>query len=239
MPKNTNESAYDESSLWQLDLSNQSVKELIPQGTFKWIAQGMANWSPDGTKLVMAASKDKGHWHLYITEANGKNPKRVSKRESLYLDPSWSPDGSKLVFSAFPEDYVGTKLNYLEIFTSDPDGSNEKRYTFDKLRDRDPYWSSNGNMIAYETEVQSLYWLLGKWALRITDTNSGNTTELLNDGHANILPRWSPDSSQLYFHRLRFREDKKFGIWRINLDGSNLIRIGGSDRYKDIHADIF
>lgn len=238
-PKGAKESDYDQFSLWQLNLSDQSVQELIPRGANGWKTQGVADWSPDGTKIVMAASKDKGRWHLYITDKNGKNPQKISKRESLYLDPSWSPDGSKIVFCAFPEDYNGTKLNNLEIFTSDPDGSNEQRLTFDKLRDHDPYWAPNGNWIAYETEVQPLYWLVGKWALRITDVSNGKTTELLNDGHINTLPRWTSDSNQLYFHRLRFKEDKNFGLWRIDLDGSNLVRIGGSDRYKDIQADIF
>ncbi|MFK7816236.1 MAG: TolB family protein [Gammaproteobacteria bacterium] len=238
-PKGSKENAYDQFSLWQLNLTDQSLKELIPHGTNNWTTQGVADWSPDGSKIVMAASQDKGRWHLYITDADGKNPLKVSKRESLYLDPSWSPDGSKLVFSAFPDKYKGTKLNNLEIFTSDIDGSNEKRLTFDTLRDHDPYWSPNGKWIAYETEVQPLYWLVGKWALRITDANSGVTRELLNDGHINTLPRWNPDSNQLYFHRLRFKEDKKFSLWKINIDGSNLQRISGSNRYKDIQADIF
>ncbi len=84
-----------------------------------------------------------------------------------------------------------------------------------------------------------LYWLLGKWALRITSAKGGETIELLNNGHVNTLPQWSPDSSQLYFHRLRFREDKKFGLWRINRDGTNLIQISGSSNYKDIQADVY
>lgn len=238
-PKGAKESDYDQFSLWQLNLKDQSLQELIPQSSYGWNTQGVADWHPDGTKIIMAAAKKNERWHLYITDANGKNPTQISKRESLYLDPSWSPDGSKLVFTAFPKDYQGTQLKYLEIYTSDPDGNNEQRLTFDKLRDHDPYWSPNGHAVAFETEVQPLYWLVGKWALRATDVRSGKTFEILNDGHINTLPRWSPDSSQLYFHRLRFKEDKKFGLWRINLDGSELTRIGGSDRYKDIQPDIF
>ena len=238
-PKGAKENTYDQYSLWQLSLDDHSVRELIPQGSYGWSTQGVADWSPDGSKIIMAAAKGKGRWHLYVTNSEGKNPKQISKRESLYLDPSWSPDGSKIVFSAFPEGYTGTKLNRLEIFIADANGENEERLTFNKLRDHDAYWSPNGQWVAYETEIQPLYWLLGKWALRITDVTNAKTTEILNDGHVNTLPRWSADSKQLYFHRLRFREDKKFGIWRVDVDGSNLTNIIGSDRYKTIQADIF
>ncbi len=238
-PKGAKENAYDKFSLWQLNLIDHSVKELIPHGSYGWDTQGVADWSPDGSKIIMAASKKHERWHLYVTDSAGKNPKQISKRESLYLDPSWSPDGSKIVFSAFPENYKGTKLNYLEIFIADANGENEERLTFNKLRDHDAYWSPNGKWVAYETEVQPLYWLLGKWALRITDVTNAKTVEILNDGHVNTLPRWTPDSRQLYFHRLRFRDDKKFGIWRINADGTNLVKIIGSDRYKTIQADVF
>ena len=238
-PKGAKESSYEQFSLWELDLNTYDVEELIPQGAHGWSRQGVADWSPDGSQIIMAAAKNKSDWNLYVTDSKGREPKRISKRDSLFVDPSWSPDGSKIVYCAFPIDYKGNKTNALEVFISNPDGSNEQRLTFDNLRDHDPYWSPDGNWIAYESEIQPLYWLLGKWALRMTNVHSGKTKELLNDGHVNTLPRWSPDSKQLYFHRLRFREDKKFSIWRINVDGSNLIKIAGSDRYKDIQADIF
>ncbi len=238
-PKGAKESSYEQFSLWQIDIYGKNPVELIPQGAYGWISQGVADWSPDGTKILMAASDKRNGWQLYVTDANGKNPQRISKRKSLYIDPSWSPDGSKIVYSAFPSNYSGTNLNKLEIFTANADGSNEKQLTFDNFRDHDPYWSPNGKWIAFETQTQPLYWLLGKWALRITPAQGGKTIDVLNDGHVNTLPRWSPDSSQLYFHRLRFKQDKKFGLWRINRDGSNLVNLTNAKTYKSIQPDIF
>lgn len=238
-PKGAKESSYELFSLWQIDIDGNNARELIPNGTYGWATQAVADWSPDGKSIIMASSKKGGNWNLYLTDAAGKNPKRISKRESLYLDPSWSPDGSKLVYCAFPEDYKGNKLNKLEIFISDANGNNEKQLTFDDYRDHDPYWSPNGEWIAFETQTQPLYWLVGKWSLRITPAQGGKTLAILNDGHVNTLPRWSPDSSQLYFHRLRFKKDKKFGLWRINRDGSNLVNITSANSYKSIQPDVF
>ena len=238
-PRGAKESSYEQFSLWQVDIYGNNPIELIPKGSYGWISQGVADWSPDGTKIVMAAADKTQRWQLYVTNANGKNPQRISKRDSHFLDPSWSPDGSKIVYSAFPQNYKGSKLNKLEIFIANADGSNEKQLTFDSYRDHDPYWSPNGEWIAFEAQTQPLYWLLGKWALRVIPAKGGKTIDILNDGHVNTLPRWSPDSSQLYFHRLRFKKDKKFGLWRINQDGSNLTNIINAKTYKSIQADIF
>ena len=81
-PKGAKENAYDQFSLWQLELHSQEVQELIPKGQYGWTTQGVADWSPDGSNIIMAASKDKGRWHLYVTDAKGRNPKRISKRET-------------------------------------------------------------------------------------------------------------------------------------------------------------
>lgn len=237
-PVEKKEYTFDQASLWLIDIDGKNEKEIIPNGAHNWTAQSSANWSPDGTKIIMSASTSKESWQLYITDTTGNNPTRVSKRESVYLSPSWSPDGGKIVYSALPDNYSGNKLNNLEIFISDSDGNNEQRITNDTFRDDNPMWSPDGLWIAFETEVLPLYWVAGKWSLRIASINGSSVYELLNDGHANRLPRWNSQTSQLYFNKLRFPEDKQFGLWRINQDGSNLYQISGNKKYKDIQVDI-
>ena len=238
-PKGTDENSYDKASLWQIDTTGQNELELISSGAYGWLSQGMADWSPDGLQIILSASPKKNTWHLYMVDSDGKNPTLISKRKSWFVDPSWSPDGNTLVYCAFPEDYDGAELKHLEVFTSDLEGNNEKRLTFDELRDQRPYWSPDSQWIAFETQIQPLYWLYGKWSLRIAQAGSGKTIELINDGNVNNLPRWSPDSSQIYFHRLKFHEDKNFNLWRINIDGTNLVKIFGKSSNKDIQVDIY
>lgn len=139
-----------------MDADGSNERVLLPQGSHGWSSQGVVDWSPDGTKLVMAGETD--HWNLYVTDTDGSNPLRISERDGLYLDPSWSPDGSKIVYTAIPADReitifdLARVFTFLEVFTSDPDGSNEVRHTFDDLRDHDPYFSPNGEEISFESQ---------------------------------------------------------------------------------------
>jgi len=136
---------YDNASLWSLDLQTRSLTELIPKDANNWSGQGVVDWSPDGTQLIMAAIESASNrWHLYITNSDGSQPQKISNRDSIFLDPSWSPDGSQIVYAAFPPDYTGADLNKLEIYIANTDGANETRLTNDNLRDHDPYWSPDG-----------------------------------------------------------------------------------------------
>jgi len=105
-------------------------------------------------------------WHLYTSDADGSNPEKITTRSSLFLDPSWSPDGTQIVYVAFPPDYNGIDLARLEVYVADSNGRNEERLTSDTLRDHDPYWSADGQTIAFETAVEPLFVGVGKWAIR-------------------------------------------------------------------------
>ncbi len=86
-PKGTDESTYEKSSLWQINLDGKNATMLITSGSYGWYTQGVAEWSPDGTKIVLAASSKNSLWRLYITDSSGKNPVRTSKRDSLLPRP--------------------------------------------------------------------------------------------------------------------------------------------------------
>ncbi len=185
---------YDEAELWMADSDGTNPEKVIDLADYNWSAQGVADWSPNGDELVMAA-RENNNWRIYITDNVGKNPVRISQDSNVdYADPSWSPNGQKIVYSKF----VGLNL---EIHIMDRDGTDEIQLTDDDaFQNYDAYWSPDGTEIAFESKWTMLdCFLLGKWAIRKYNFETGLTTDVIKDDNRNGLARWTKDSDKIYF----------------------------------------
>ena len=58
--------------------------------------------SPDGTKVVLASSRD-GRYEIYVVNVDGSNLHRVTSTVLDETEPVLSPDGSKIVFHLEPQ----------------------------------------------------------------------------------------------------------------------------------------
>jgi tetratricopeptide (TPR) repeat protein len=54
-------------------------------------------WSPDGTRLAFMSARD-GNWEIYMMNADGSQPTRLTSNGSNDGLPAWSPDGSTVAF---------------------------------------------------------------------------------------------------------------------------------------------
>lgn len=226
--------------LWKFNIDGSEGRVIVRNMAFAWSAQADASWSPDGTRIIMAAlSPADQRWHLFITDAEGRGAKRVSQGPRLYAAPTFSPDGKKIAYVAYPEGYAGVDSRRLELFISDVNGDNERRLTYDTVRDHHPIFSPDGRQIAFESETDPKKGKLGRWALRIIEPTGDNLRTIVDDGHVNSNPRWSGDSMTLFFDRLRYIGEESFNIWRIDLDGRRFERAvydnSGSDRGGELY----
>lgn len=236
VPANQEFNNHKEAELWMANADGSDPHKVLDLTDHNWSAQGVADWSPDGTELVMAVTDETEHWHLYITKSDGTSPQRISQRNSLFADPSWSPDGQRIVYSAFPKDYVGINFFELEIHIMDRDGGNEIQLTEDEFRDHDPYWSPDGKEIAFESQWNLLHCFLGKWALRKYNFDTQATTDIVKDDDANGIPRWSKDSESLYFARTECAENSK--LMKVDRDGNNMEVILSSAEFPYFDCDV-
>jgi Tol biopolymer transport system component len=89
---------------------------------------GMPDFSPDGRRIVFTSNRDQ-QGEIYVMNANGTGPKRLTRRPGDDWAPDYSPDGAKIAFTQLP----GT------IWTMNADGTGLRRVTSGTDADWRPY----------------------------------------------------------------------------------------------------
>ena len=95
------------------------------------------DWSPDGTKIAFASSRDGSPYQIYEMDADGENVIRLTEGQGRMGHPDWSPDGGKIAFSIEDREY--------HIDVMDADGRNREKLENQALY---PSWSPDGKQIA-------------------------------------------------------------------------------------------
>ncbi|MEK7602902.1 MAG: hypothetical protein AAB459_01480 [Patescibacteria group bacterium] len=213
-PKGVHDQDYSKTSLWLMDTSSGGhPTQIIANNAFGWHQHGHAEWSPNGTKLVMFAGT-KINPQLWLTDANGRDPKKITNHGGVNLDPSWSPDGTKIVYIACPNNVCLPSDQ--EVYTIETKTGSRSRITSDDIRDQDPYFSHDGTEIAFLSQMTgaSRSKPAGVWEIRIQKKDGSiDTTKF---GQVTSLPTWSSDGRWLYTHQLVYGDKSKFNLVRIN-----------------------
>ncbi len=111
------------------------------------------DWSPDGSQLVFSSSKS-GQPHIWVSNADGSNQRRITFAGIYNSSPNWSPKGDKIAFSGQAPERGANNFN---IFTIDPSGSNLQRLTSDSFSNENPVYSPDGRFIAYSSNEGGVY----------------------------------------------------------------------------------
>ena len=107
-----------------------------------------ARWSPDGSKIVFVSYRDGDTAELYVMNADGSNPTRLTNNSAEDLDPTFSPDGKRILFSS---DSSGR----YQLYTIDAaTGGDLKRLTNRDWNDQEPTYSADGGRIAFISRGQ-------------------------------------------------------------------------------------
>lgn len=139
--------------------------------------------SPDGTKIAFSSDRS-GNPMIYVMEANGNNPKRITFAGKYNATPSWSPDGKRLAFAGWESDHF-------DIFTMNADGTDMVRITSSRkpngkwANNEDPVYSPDGRFLMYTSNRT------GTYQIYISNLDGSEERRMTNDNFNYFKPKWS------------------------------------------------
>ena len=92
-------------------------------------------------EVIAFCSDQTGNGDIYVMEADGSNPRRVTTNSNVDYWPGWSPDGIQIAFGSIQNENV-------DIYTINIDGSERSRLTTHSAGDFervDFLYSNNGD----------------------------------------------------------------------------------------------
>jgi TolB protein len=165
-------------------------------------------WSPDGSQ-VMFSSSMQSNPELYVSDASGNRPKRITFSNSNVANtsPAWNPRTGQTV------SYVSDRSGVPMLYMMNADGTNSQKLDLpDMGYVIDPSWSPNGQLLAFSWRRPS-----GNYDIYVMDVISKRILELTRDAGRNERPSWAPDGRHIVFESTRGGSRQ---IWTMLADGS-------------------
>lgn len=168
---------------------------------------------------------NQGSVDLYVMNADGSNQVGLGIRTNTFdaQDPTFNQDGTRIAYYAGR--LTGPTSNTQDIYTINPDGTNETRLTTAEGVDNQPAFSPDGSKIAFvsyrggNTDGE----------IYVMNSDGTNQTRLTNDTREDRYPTFTPDGTRITFGN---RADGHLST--INVDGTGLVRLtNGANFFYD------
>lgn len=173
-------------------------------------------WSHDGRRIAFTSDRD-GDPEIYVMDADGSHPVRLTYAPGRDAHPCFSPDDRTIVFQSPRAN--GRDTN---IYRMDADGSLVVQLTNLKGFAGVPVYSPDGKRIAFQWRETSDFEDRAKWKIGVMDA-AGRNLHFITQGDANDqVPNWSRDGRRLIFYSDRIGKNQ---IYTMRPDGSDVGRL--------------
>lgn len=182
--------AYD-NNIWRLALTDTvAMPERFLASTL-W--ENNPAYSPDGSRVAFLSNRS-GHYEIWVANADGTNPRQVTRLEGPLLgQPAWSPDGEYIAFDARP------KANS-HVYIVPISGSVAHQLTQDTTDVIGVAWATDSQSIYFGTDRS------GGWRVWNVARAGGEPVQVVTE--PSIAAQQAPDGS-LYVVRT-----DTTGLWR-------------------------
>jgi len=139
-------------------------------------------------QIAFVSDRD-GNDEIYVMNADGSSPTRLTNNPATDLQPVWSPNAQKIAFASQRDD-----RRYYEIYVMDADGSHPTQLTNNPAENLAPAWSPDGKKIAF-TSMGEVY---------VMNADGSSTTRLTYsppDWDWADQAAWSPDGTKIALTR--------------------------------------
>jgi TolB protein len=189
----------------QICVQSMLTNHLISWPRFRGTNSSPA-WSPDGSQLMFMSSMN-GSPELFVADASGQRPKRITFSSGASTSPSWNPKTGQQV--AFVSDRGGIP----QLYVMNADGSSQSKIDLpDMGYVIDPAWSPNGQLLSFSWRRPN-----GNYDLYVMEIATRQLVELTRDVGRNERPSWAPDGRHLVFESTRTGTRQ---IWSMLADGT-------------------
>jgi TolB protein len=163
-------------------------------------------WSPDGSQIIFSSSM-LGNPELFVTDASGGHPKRLTFSNGASTSPAWNPKTGQTVV------FVSDRGGIPKLFMMNADGTNSAELDVpDKGYLIDPAWAPNGQLLAFSWRRPE-----GNYDIYLMDAATSKIVEITRDSGRNERPSWAPDGRHIVFESTRGGTRQ---IWTMLADGS-------------------
>jgi uncharacterized protein YjdB len=119
-----------------------------PEAFLPIVADTFANsvdavYSPDRTRMLFASDRfGSGNFDIFVADADGRNPVRLTTDPAVDQQPVWTPDGSQVVF-------VSGRAGTRQLYVMKADGSEARQLTTLPGGADEPAISPDGTRVAF------------------------------------------------------------------------------------------